>query len=58
MIRQQSPACILACIALRTVAGLLCMIAIPLAIVGMLVFNVLETIRNSRAWKWFVGRRA
>lgn len=46
MTRKESPAVILNSIAGRTVGGLLLIPAIPLAIVGMLAFNVVDGVRG------------
>ncbi len=53
MNRNESPAIILNSIAGRILGGLLLIPGVPSAIVGMLVFNVMDA-----GWKWFVGRRA
>lgn len=62
MTRQESPAQILNSIAARTVGGLLVMAALPFAIVGILAFNVYDTVKDAvRASgfpDWFYGRRA
>lgn len=62
MTHKDSPAEILTEIILIFLTALLCMIAIPIAIIGILVFNVYDTIKDalkgSRLSKWFYGRRA
>lgn len=52
MTRNESPTKILKSIAWRTLGGLLLIPGIPLAIVGMVVFEVVDGV-----WKWVVGRR-
>ncbi|MDP1866974.1 MAG: hypothetical protein Q8L13_11625 [Bradyrhizobium sp.] len=54
MSRMESRAFILSSIAARFAAALLCMIAIPFAVVGILAFNVADTIRDSRLYRRFV----
>lgn len=53
MTRNESPSQILNSIAWRTLGALLLIPGIPLAIVGMLVFEVVDA-----GWKWVVGRRS
>lgn len=53
MTRNETPAQILNSIAGRTLGGLLLIPGIPLAIVGMVAFNVVDGV-----WGWVVGRRA
>lgn len=60
--KRGSPAWICSSIAARFVAVLLCMIAIPFAIVGILIFILYDTVKDAvRASgfpDWFYGRRA
>ena len=41
---------------LRKPESILWVLSISQAI-AMLAFNVMDSINDSRAWKWFVGRR-
>lgn len=54
---KSSPAETIVSILVLIVAGLLILLAIPLAILAMLLFNICDAISDTRAWKWFVGRR-
>lgn len=62
MTRERSPADIITDIVASTLGALLAMIALPFAIVGILAFNVYDTVKDAvRASgfpDWFYGRRA